>query len=90
MKALASGIDGIENETQPPEMFRGDVYAAQNLPAVPGTLASAIPPFATSGFVTEVLSRGVRDHYAHFYSTEVAAYDAAVTDWERARYFDRI
>jgi glutamine synthetase len=88
--ALASGIDGIENETELPEMFRGDVYAAQNLPAVPGTLASAIPPFATSGFVTEVLSRGVRDHYAHFYSTEVAAYDAAVTDWERARYFDRI
>jgi glutamine synthetase len=73
-----------------PEMFEGDVYAAQNLTAVPGTLASAIPSFALSGFAAESLSGGVRDHYAHFYSTEVAAYDAAVTDWERARYFDRI
>jgi glutamine synthetase len=88
--ALASGIDGIENNMEPPEMFEGDVYAAQNLTAVPGTLATAIPAFASSEFVAISLSGGVRDHYAHFYSIEVAAYDAAVTDWERARYFDRI
>jgi glutamine synthetase len=88
--ALASGIEGIESDMVAPEMFEGDVYAAQNLTAVPGTLASAIPSFALSGFAAESLSGGVRDHYAHFYSTEVAAYDAAVTDWERARYFDRI
>jgi glutamine synthetase len=88
--ALASGIDGIENSISAPEMFEGDVYAAQDLPAVQGTLAAAIPPFATSPFVAEALSGAVRDHYAHFYSVEVAAYDAAVTDWERARYFDRI
>lgn len=88
--ALAAGIDGIENATSAPEMFAGDVYAAQGLPAVPGTLTSAIPAFATSDFVTEALSADVQDHYAHFYSVEAAAYDAAVTDWERARYFDRI
>jgi glutamine synthetase len=88
--ALASGIDGLENSTDAPELFTGDVYAAQNLPTVPGTLASAIPDFASSSFVAESLSNDVRDHYAHFYSVEVAAYDAAVTDWERVRYFDRI
>ena len=88
--ALSSGIDGIENNTPPPKMFKGDVYAAQNLTGVPGTLAAAHPPFASSCFVAESLSRGVRDHYAHFYAAEIAAYDAAVTDWERARYFDRI
>lgn len=88
--ALASGIDGMENSTDAPEMFEGDVYAAQDLPAVPGTLTAAIGPFASSSFVTDALSSEVQDHYAHFYSVEVAAYDAAVTDWERARYFDRI
>ena len=88
--ALASGIDGLENRTDAPELFRGDVYAAQNLPTVPGTLASAIPDFASSSFVGDSLSPDVRDHYAHFYSVEAAAYDAAVTDWERVRYFDRI
>jgi glutamine synthetase len=30
------------------------------------------------------------EHYAHFFRTEVAQYDAAVTDWERTRYFERI
>lgn len=88
--ALASGIDGMENSTEAPEMFEGDVYAAQDLPAVRGTLAAAIPPFASSSFVAEALSSEVQGHYAHFYAVEVAAYDAAVTDWERSRYFDRI
>ncbi|MEN8239513.1 MAG: glutamine synthetase family protein [Actinomycetota bacterium] len=88
--ALAGGIDGIETDTEPPEMFTGDVYAAQNLKAVPGSLTSAIPRFAESSFVRESLTAEVQDHYAHFYAVEAAAYDAAVTDWERVRYFDRI
>jgi glutamine synthetase len=32
----------------------------------------------------------VIDHYSHFYRTEQAAFDAAVTDWERRRYYERI
>ena len=88
--ALASGIDGIERATEPPEMFSGDVYAARDLPRVPSTLTSAIPAFADSDFVREAMGSDVQDHYAHFYSVEAAAYDAAVTDWERVRYFDRI
>ncbi|MFV1999261.1 MAG: glutamine synthetase, partial [Acidimicrobiia bacterium] len=83
-------IDGIVNETDLPEMFSGDVYAAQDLPSVPPTLTAAIPAFAESEFVRSVLGPDVQDHYAHFYSVEAAAYDAAVTDWERVRYFDRI
>lgn len=88
--ALASGIDGIENATEPPDMFSGDVYAAEDLPMVPGSLTGAIPCFASSEFVAEALGEVSRDHYAHFYTVEAAAYDSAVTDWERARYFDRI
>ena len=36
--SLASGIDGILNKIEPPAMFDGDIYAAQNLPRVPRTL----------------------------------------------------
>ena len=90
MAGLASGIDGIVNNTDAPEMFQGDVYAARNLPSVPGTLASSITPFAASEFVAGALTSDVQEHYAHFYSIEAAAYDKAVTDWERERYFDRI
>ena len=88
--ALASGIDGIESGTELPEMFMGDVYAATGLASVPGTLSSALGSFASSAFVGSALTGDVKDHYARFYSVEAAAYDQAVTDWERARYFDRI
>ena len=88
--ALAAGIDGIDNEVEPPEMFTGDVYAAQGLDRVPGTLTAAIPAFAESEFVREAIGVDAQEHYAHFFSVEAAAYDAAVTDWERSRYFDRI
>ncbi|MCL1598875.1 MAG: glutamine synthetase family protein [Actinomycetia bacterium] len=88
--ALAAGIDGIDNEVKPPEMFTGDVYAARELDRVPETLTAAIPAFATSAFVRDGIGEDVQAHYAHFFSVEAAAYDAAVTDWERTRYFDRI
>lgn len=88
--ALASGLSGIEDAVEPPEMFSGDAYAAEELERVPGSLAVAGERFASSAFLAEALSEDVRDHYAHFYQVETAAYDAAVTDWERARYFDRI
>jgi len=88
--ALAAGIDGIERGLEPPEILSGDAYAAKDLAVVPPTLTQAIPAFANSELVRSAMGSDVQDHYAHFYSVEAAAYDAAVTDWERARYFDRI
>jgi hypothetical protein len=32
----------------------------------------------------------VQQHYSHFFNTERLAYQNAVTDWERQRYFERI
>jgi glutamine synthetase len=37
-----------------------------------------------------LLGDEVVDHYSHFYRSECDAYDSAVTDWERHRYFERI
>jgi len=88
--ALASGLDGIARKTEPPECFVGDVYAAQNLPRVPYTLAQATDRFAASDFAQRAFGVEVVEHYTHFYRTEAAAFDKAVTDWERKRYFERI
>ena len=88
--ALASGLDGIANHIEPPAVFQGDVYAAQDLPHVPKTLRDAADLFAESRFARSAFGDAVVDHYAHFFRTEQAAYDAAVTDWERRRYFERI
>lgn len=87
---LAAGLDGIANRIEPPEMFEGDVYSATELPRVPGTLRDAIALFRDSDFAAEAFGVDVRDHYLHYFETEQAAFDNAVTDWERRRYFERI
>jgi glutamine synthetase len=87
---LASGMDGIANRIEPPECFTGDVYAAKDLPRVPYTLADAAERFASSEFPKRAFGEAVVEHYAHFFRTEVAAFNSAVTDWERQRYFERI
>ena len=88
--AIASGIDGIEKRTEPPEMFTGDVYTGEGLDRVASSLGRANSVFSQSEFVGEALTPGVQAHYAHFFASEVKAHEGAVTDWELARYFDRI
>ncbi|MEK7702390.1 MAG: glutamine synthetase family protein [Nitrospirota bacterium] len=88
--ALASGMDGIKNKIEPPAIFNGDIYAAQDLPSVPANLRDAVSVFGKSAFTKEAFGEAVVAHYHHFYQTEQEAYDKAVTDWERQRYFERI
>jgi glutamine synthetase len=88
--SLASGLDGIARKTAPPECFVGDIYAAKSLPRVPYTLTEAAALFSGSEFARAAFGDDVVEHYTHFYRTEAAAYDKAVTDWERQRYFERI
>ncbi|HEU5088535.1 MAG TPA: glutamine synthetase family protein, partial [Roseiflexaceae bacterium] len=87
--ALAAGIDGIRNRIEPPPIFQGDIYAARELPRVPATLYEAIGEFERSAFARQALGGHVFEHYLHFVRTEQAAFDAVVTSWERARYFER-
>jgi glutamine synthetase len=75
---------------EPPEAFVGDIYQASNLPRVPHTLAQATDLFEKSEFAKRAFGPAVHEHYTHFYRTETQAYDKAVTDWERRRYFERI
>ena len=87
--AIASGLDGIENRIEPPEEFRGDVYAS-DIERVPATLRDAVDRFSASTAARRFFGDLVVDHYTHHLRTELAAHDAAVTDWEMARYFERI
>ena len=88
--ALASGLDGIAQRSEPPPIFTGDAYAAADVPSIPATLREATDRFESSTFVRDVLGTEVAEHYVHFFRTEQQAYDRAVTDWERRRYFERI
>ena len=88
--SLVAGIDGIEKGLEAPDEFRGDVYQAQELPRVARTLEHATDAFAASGFARAAFGDAVVDHYTHFHRVEIDAFHTAVTDWERARYFERI
>ena len=88
--ALASGLAGVEERIQPPESFQGDMYGASQIARVPKTLSESTELFSKSDFAKRTFGEQVVQHYVHFFRTEQAAFDMAVTDWERRRYFERI
>jgi glutamine synthetase len=88
--ALAAGLDGILEKIEPPEPVSGDLYGAADVRRVPSTLGDAIEYFANSDFARQAFGEEVVTHYAHFFETEQNAFNGAVTDWERKRYFERI
>ena len=88
--AIASGLDGVRRGLSPEPNFSGDVYQAEEIPEVPMSLGDATDRFAGSAFAREVLGEDVVDHYTHFFREELRAHHAAVSDWERRRYFERI
>ncbi len=87
---VAAGLDGILHRVEPPPSFDGDAYQADSIPRVPGTLREATEVFASSAFVRETFGADVQEHYTHFFRSEQRAFEEAVTDWERIRYFERI
>lgn len=88
--SLASGLAGIAQRVEPPPPFIGDVYAATEIPHVPRTLRDATQLFSESEMAREAFGDDVVEHYTHFFRAEQEAFDSAVTDWERQRYFERI
>lgn len=88
--SLSSGLAGINNKIEPPDIFEGDIYAATELPRVPYTLQEALVRFKDSEFTQNTFGPEVVKHYSHFFQKEIDAYNQSVTDWERKRYFERI
>ncbi len=86
---LAAGLDGIEKRIEPPPAFEGDVYGARELPQVPHSLLESVAALEGSEWARAVLGAEVVEHYLHFFRTEQRKFDAAVTDWERRRYFEQ-
>jgi glutamine synthetase len=84
----ASGASGALLELPPP--VTGNAYAASGLPRVPATLDEALALWESSELAASAFGKDVVGHYATMARVELAAYRAAVTDWELRRYFERI
>jgi glutamine synthetase len=87
--AVAAGLHGIENELPLEAAFAGNAYASDK-PRVPATLRDAAELFEKSSLARAAFGDDVVDHYTNAARVELAAYDAAVTDWERFRGFERL
>ena len=63
---------------------------ADDLPRVPETLDHALDLLEGSAMAREAFGPEVVDFYLHTGRIESQAFRAAVTDWERLRYFEQL
>ncbi|MGP3935911.1 glutamine synthetase family protein [Nonomuraea sp. KM88] len=86
---VAAGLHGIDNELPLEDAFEGNAYDS-GAETVPHTLRDALPLFEGSKLAREAFGEEVVEHYANNARVELAAFDAAVTDWEMFRGFERM
>jgi glutamine synthetase len=86
---VAAGLHGIDNALPLENDFVGNAYLSDK-PRVPATLRDAALAFAGSEIAGSAFGKDVVEHYLNAARVEQAAFDAAVTDWERQRGFERL
>jgi glutamine synthetase len=86
---IAAGLHGIENELELEPVFEGNAYESDK-PRVPHTLYAARDLFAGSSIARDAFGEDVVDHYLNRARIELEALEAAVTDWEKFRGFERL
>jgi glutamine synthetase len=86
---IAAGLLGIDNELQLVPAFEVNAYESDK-PRVPHTMYAARDLFAESEIAREAFGQEVVEHYLNRARIELDAYEAAVTDWEKFRGFERL
>ena len=86
---IAAGLHGVEQELPLEPAFRGNAYTSDSA-TVPATLREALDLWEGSELARSAFGQEVVDHYANMARVELIAFDAATTDWERARGFERL
>jgi len=86
---IAGGLHGIENELPLPAPLTGNAYTS-GVDTLPTTLREAARLFSESTIARTAFGDDVVEHYLNQARIEVEAFDAAVTDWERVRGFERL
>jgi len=88
---IAGGLHGIERGLALPEPYAGNAYETgqDDAERLPGTLDEAATLFGASAVAMEAFGKDVVSHYVNNARVELAKFNAAVTDWERVRGFER-
>ncbi|MFJ1612581.1 glutamine synthetase family protein [Streptomyces sp. NPDC088249] len=86
---VAAGIHGIEKGLELPEPCASNAYTA-DFDHVPTTLREAAELWERSEIARAAFGDDVVAHYRNMARVELEAFDAAVTDWELRRSFERL
>jgi glutamine synthetase len=86
---LAGGRHGIDQGLELEPELQGNAYHSDK-PHVHRTLHEARDAWASSAVARAAFGDDVVDHYTNMADVELKAFDAAVTDWELARSFERM
>ncbi|CAN3128368.1 Glutamate--ammonia ligase [Mycobacterium sp. smrl_JER01] len=86
---IAGGLYGIDNKLELADAMEGNAYTS-GADRLPTTLAEAVELFDNSTVAREAFGDDVVDHYLNNAAVEMNAFNAAVTDWERKRGFERL
>ncbi|MBB3604705.1 glutamine synthetase [Mycolicibacterium sp. BK556] len=86
---VAGGLYGIDNGLELCDAFAGNAYTS-GAERLPTTLAEAAALFEGSTVAREAFGDEVVEHYLNNARIELAAFNSAVTDWERVRGFERL
>ncbi|MDP8948872.1 MAG: glutamine synthetase family protein [Actinomycetota bacterium] len=86
---IAAGLHGIDNELPLEDETVGSAYFSDK-PRVPINLREGRGLFAGSEAARSAFGEEVVEHYLNMARVEIEAFEAAVTDWERYRTFERL
>ena len=85
---LAAGLYGIEHELPLPPALEGNAYES-DAERFPHTLYEAIEALEQGTMARAAFGDDVIDHYLNYARAEQRLFDQVVTDYERARMFER-
>ena len=86
---VAGAVHGLDEKRALEDEFTGNAYVSSK-PRVPPTLHDALALFTGSRVARTAFGDEVVDHYGNYARVELQAFEAAVTDWERFRGFERL
>jgi glutamine synthetase len=92
---LAAGLDGIENNLEPPEPVEEDIYQlddesriSRKIAVLPGSLADALWHLKKNELMRETLGEHLFERYVDVKSREWDEFKKQVTSWELDTYLD--
>ena len=86
---IAAGLHGVDADLELEPPFTGNAYTS-GAQTVPASLRDAAGLWSNSTLAADAFGADVVAHYANNARVELAAFDAAVTDWELVRGFERL